>query len=329
MLHSRHPQLPIPQSRAFRERLEQPPPHSDQPPNKRPRLEPKHTPAVMTATQLRVYTETNLQTLLRVNDEVAIADLEQEIERTFEWHLHADLNLPVCGEDDDDMCRVCETYVKHVNLRRGRADDDEPGSEEEALIRDNKPSHGRAKEADNDSMEGIDDDSTETTDNSTETTDDECGKSDGWNSKGMKKLFRLRDLYARRNAFDANEDDRAIGQMQGMVCTLQTEKLQADADRAHANASWAVAREELTAMQKSLDALTKAHQDLLAVHQSITDENTALKKQVESQEEFTNALTEANQELLARNQSIMEENTALKKQSACELLVHVPVGTRS
>lgn len=139
----------------------------------------------------------------------------------------------------------------------------------------------------------------------------------------MKKLFRLRDLYARRNAFDASEDERAIGQMEGMLCTLQAEKLQADADRGRANANWAVAREELTAVQKSLDALTKAHQDLLVVHQSIADENTALKKEVQSRKEITNALTKANEELLVRHQSIMQENTALKKQSACELLVPV------
>lgn len=221
------------------------------------------------------------------------------------------------------MCRICETYVKHVNLRRGRADDEEPGSEEEALMRDNTY-HGRTTEEINDNpMEGTD------SDDSIEGTDDDSmkgAKSDGWKSKNMQKLFRLRDFHARRDAFDTNEDERAIGQLEGMMCTLQTEKLRADVDCARVNASWAVAREDLALMKNSLDALTKSHQDLLAGHQLTLDENNALKKQVQESAVLKNSLdglAKSHQELLARHHSIMEKNTSLKKQveSTCELLV--------
>ncbi|KAJ7272664.1 hypothetical protein B0H12DRAFT_1066906 [Mycena haematopus] len=264
----RQSSLKTPRSHIFQELIQQTAPFSDQPPHKRPRPEPpqrKRTFAAM-MTQPR-WEQTNLRTLLWLNDERTIGDLQAELEAQFLWHLDETLNLPVCR--DEERCGICERYLRHVTLRRDRADDEEPGSEEEALINDNKGSEddGTGDEADDDAMEG---------------SQSESGSTEEIKSEGMRKLFRLRDLIARRDSFDADDDERAMGQLEGMMSTLQTDKLRADADCAHANAGWAVAQAELEALKKSHDALTSTHQELMARYQSTVDENTALKKQLQS-----------------------------------------------
>ncbi|KAJ6593035.1 hypothetical protein B0H19DRAFT_1055687 [Mycena capillaripes] len=296
--HSRRPTIALPPSTAFRGQVRQLPPFSEQPPNKRSRLAepaPKRVFPSMATTPMATWSDINLRTLLWVNDEVTIDDLKAELDNEeFEWCINEDLKVPLCKDEED--CRTCERYHKHVMLRRGRPDDQEPGSEEAAFQR------GEGKAYVDEGKDLEDDD--ESMDSETEAESRQIE----FKSESMRKLFRLRDLQVRRDAFDADDDKRAMGQIEGMMSALTTEKLRAEADRDHANSRWSV-------VQAQLDTLVQSHRALTESHESMTSSLQTAKIRAEADRDHANASwTGLQAEMDALKQSMLSpKNATLQK----------------
>lgn len=310
--HSRQPVIKVPTSNVFQAQVRQPVPFSEQPPNKRPRLEeppPKRVFPRMTPKSIATWSETNLQILLSINDEVTIDNLKAELDNEgFEWHINEDLNVPLCKDGED--CRTCERYHKHVMLRGARADDEESGSEEAAFQRGEGTAYADELKDSEDEDELMD-------------SEAEGGSREiEFKSESMKKLLRLRDLLARRDAFkgdtfDGDTDQRAMGQMEGIMSGLQAGKLLADADRDHANARWSVAQAELDILKQTHYTLIESQKELRAQTDSqISRANTAqavLEAELAQWKQSFQDLKQAHEDLETRHQLALGEISTLKQ----------------
>ncbi|KAJ6507227.1 hypothetical protein C8R47DRAFT_1066107 [Mycena vitilis] len=239
--HRNPPKLPRPKSNAFTKNVTGGGPFSEEPPLNRPRYEKKRTLAVMTAQHTRAWTEQNLESLLMFTDEIVLEDIEAELDHErFEWTLDEEFNVPLC--DGKKPCGgTCERYRHHLVSRLCQEDPDiVEESDEETSDEDGDHSMHDAAE---DAMQG-------------------CKEKIEPKSKCMMKLLRAQALRARKKAFEADGDERAKGQMEGMIASLQTEKLRADAERDRANVAWSNAQMELQKAQKSLSYLTGSNDEL-------------------------------------------------------------------
>ncbi|KAJ7665169.1 hypothetical protein DFH06DRAFT_1323570 [Mycena polygramma] len=266
--HQNPPTLSKPTAKS-RQQLKARAPYSDQPPNKRPRIAEKPSLAVMTATgQHRAWTENTLEPLLMYNDEVVIEDMEAELKHhRFGWTLDDELNIFRCK---DKNCRACPDYRKHVVERLCLADEPDAG-DEDGDIQDGDSEDGESEDGDDESSAG----SGEELDSN---GNDKCAP--GVRSERMMQLIRLRDLKCRRDAFEGDGDDRAKGSMEGMLVTVQTDKLRLQAECDRANSSWSIAEEALAKLRRTHSSLKDSHEATTASLATAVAEIAQLKDQL-------------------------------------------------
>jgi hypothetical protein len=250
LLHSSQPSIKL-KSQKLLAQIRNERPFSDQPPSKRPHL------ATMTGQRrcMSTYAETDLRRLLWANDESAINEIQEELLHSgLEWALSDDsLLVPLCKEDEE--CSICDTYHTHLMRRMARDDDADPSDDE-------------------DPPEPMDTDSRESEEPEVE-----------FKSQSMQKLFKLRNLQTRLEAYQS-DDAHSIGQFQGMVVQLNYEKVRAEGDRDHANSAWAVADAQLETLKQSHQTLTESYDDLKRAHELAVEEIRVLKQQLEDGKHF-------------------------------------------
>ncbi|KAJ7603560.1 hypothetical protein DFH06DRAFT_1350147 [Mycena polygramma] len=205
----------------------------------------------MTAQAKKTWTENSLETLLTLNDTIVIDDLQAELDqKRFEWEVDNNL-LIVCKKRN---CPSCVPY-KHHFISRLCEDDPDSNEEDDTIDHDtNTPD-----DSENESMEGDEHDA----DGAPEPK-----------SIRMMKIIKVRNLLARQEAFEAEGDERAKGSMEGLIVSLEAERLRADDERERAQAAWSIVSKELDELKKSHSSLTESHAELgtrlEAAHKEIT-----------------------------------------------------------
>ncbi|KAJ7222301.1 hypothetical protein GGX14DRAFT_558388 [Mycena pura] len=197
--------------------------------------------------RMAAWTARSLTNLLWFSDTCTANELWEEIGRDSTWTLDQSLNVPCC--EDLDSCEICSLYLKHVKKACRKDDEDE----EEKVSSDG--------ERDKDSEEDSD-------------GDGDSGLFNNENmSENMRKLFQLRDLLARENAFASEHNDpQSMGRLQGLMVGLHADKIEAVAKQEKA-------MHDRAAIEVEMKKLEQAHNELKAQHQQVLEELSELKQQ--------------------------------------------------
>ena len=200
--------------------------------------------------RMAAWTARSLTNLLWFSDTCTVNELWEEIGRDSTWTLDESLNVPCC--EDLDSCEICRLYLKHVK-KACRKDDEDDEDEEEKLSSDGERDKDSEEDSDGDEANGL-------------------LKNENMN-ENMRKLFQLRDLLARENAFASEHNDpQGMGRLQGLMVGLHADKIEAVAKQEKA-------MHDRAAIEVEMKKLEQAHTELKAQHQQVLEELSELKQQ--------------------------------------------------